>query len=244
MNKNLSPPASVALTLTALSNLSWWGQLNQEDQLLVKTEVTELRRAKFREGASKLDQGKHLLALRDALEPKRCFVRLLDTMRINTRTAYRYMDLYKEARRRFPGEQINWILASGIDIWKYPDSVLKRNPPPQLTSDIREIKQYEKKLVQDVRLLKKGRLEGSKKDGDEYQPPTTDELMGQCFAFWRARFRQLPNNSKSRANWTRDLVGMLLTEMGVSGSQSFSAIAVPEEFRRGPGRPKTLEASA
>lgn len=244
MKQNLSPPSAVALTVSQLSSLPWWGQLSQDDQNLVKMEVAELRRAKFREGASKLEQGQHLLALRDRLEPKRCFVRLLDTMRINMRTAYRYMDLYKEARRRFPGDQLSWILASGIDIWKYPDSVLKRNPPPELTAGITEIKSYEKKLAQDVRKLKRGQIEGSKKDGDDFHPPTTDELMGQCFAFWRARFRQLPNNSKSRANWTRDLVGMFLTEMGVSGPQTFSPIAVPEDFRRGPGRPKVIEASS
>jgi hypothetical protein len=240
---------------TAFTQLAWWGRLDAEEKKAVERESNELARARFHEGASKLEMGKHLIALRDLLEPHRVFVKHLKNFRMSFKTAYRYINAYKNAEKRFPPAVLSVLMARGWEILgeseskpygKYTPVIQahKQLTPPK-TSDPVEIVDWAKKVEAGYKEYRSEIRTGTILPDERADP---EVLLGRAVRSARSCFQKLPRNHKTRASWVNKLVGMMLNELGVSGEQSFSPIAISEDFRqqflRPVGRPRTLEGDA
>ncbi len=202
-----------------------WGKLEPNEQDAVKRESLELFESRKLESKSKLEQGQHLSALRDILEPKRIFTSFLqDIFHMSKATAYRYMEAYEVTRSKVSAPVLEIALARGT---KISPKMLAANPPPKTTNRAK-IEVY-------LDTLKPGRIDA---------PVSAETLLKECVNFVSLRWDRLPSNHKTRAAFMRSLIGMLMARFGVASDQSFSPTAIPDSFRVVRGRPKGVKKAA
>jgi hypothetical protein len=242
--RNLTTPAGSSLIpASVFEMLPYWKKLSRDEQQVVESESQQLARAQFAQGASKMEMGKHLVALRDRLERYGVFVAHLKHFRLSQRTAYRYIGAFENARKRFPEGALSVALARGFDmLGETPEKpfgkytpVLKRLPPPK-TNNPKELNEWadnvEVKYKEYRAQVHAGAVE--EEDGPSRSP---DTLLKESFRFARVRMTRL-TPGRQRTKFVHDLSGMLLAELGVSGHQTIDAQVAPEEFKQGRGRPK------
>lgn len=220
------------------SELPWWKKLKPDEQQTVQQESQALGQALMQHGFSKLAVGEHLGNLQAILEPKRLFVRYLRNFHFSQRSAYRYIAGFQNARTKLPEPILRAAMARGLNmigdtkeapLGTYTD-VVRRLPPPK-TEDPEKISEW----IGAVEEKHRERRSHPAAVDEEASDPET--MMKECYRFISIRFRRLPNNSRSRANWTKTLAGMLLADLGVGNPQSIDPVAVPEDFRAVRGRP-------
>lgn len=228
-----------AIPTSVFHQLPYWDKLSADDQRVVERDSQNLARAQFHAGASKLEMGKYLVALRDRLDRYGVFVRHLKNFRMSQRTAYRYIDAFTNARKRFSEPVLAVVLARGLDmLGDSPESpygkytpVMRALPPPK-TRDTSIIVEWVDKVETKYRDYR-GKLNA----GDILPPsPSFDDCLKEAFRAVRIRLRRLASNRK--AKFVQELSGMLLAEIGISGHQNVEVMAVPEDFKQGRGRPR------
>lgn len=240
-----SDTVPAVLSPDAFATQSWFKKLNNEEQTAVQKEGRLLAKAMLVYGKSKLAVGEHLAKLQAVLEPHNLFGRFLKNFHFSKRTAYRYIAGFNNAKARLPQTVLDAAMARGVNIvgdtetkplGVYTDAVAKLPPPSTATEE--QANTWLNQLEQ-VRKESKGLFVVP-------VPQDPQTLLKECYRFVALRYKRLPNNSKSRANWVRSLVGMLLADLGVSGDQTFAPHAAPESFKIGRGRPtqQTQVASA
>lgn len=240
--KSIVPTAS-------FTELSWWGKLNQEEQSVVLSEGQQLASALLQFGYSRMAIGEHLSRLQGVLEPHNLFTRFLKNFHFSKRTAYRYIAGFQNAKQRLPETVLKAAMARGVNIigdseikplGVYTDAVAKL-PPPSNASEV----QANTWLDQIEQVRKDTRASGETMNVLAVPVPQDPQtLLKECYRFISMRYKRLPNNSKTKANFVRSLIGMILAELGVSGQQTFAPVAIPEEFRVGRGRPRTSQIAA
>jgi hypothetical protein len=229
--------------IEALTNLSGWDKLPASEQKEVQRETQALAHSILDVGHSRLAVGQHLTSLKAILEPKRMFSKYLKIYRLNRSTAYQHIAAYKNAKSTLPEAVLNVAMARGYNmlgnsedrpLGVYTDAV-KALPPPK-TENVIEIETWLGKVEEKRKKIRpvSGRLAVA-------ESPET--LMKECYRFFAVRFNRLPANHKTRMRWTENLIGMMLSQLGVSGSKTFGPSAVPDGFRAVRGRPP-LEAAA
>lgn len=232
----------------AITSLSWFEKLNDGEKAAVISETQFLAGALLQHGQSKLAVGEHLSKLRDVLEPHNLFGRYLKNFHFSKRTAYRYITGFKNAQKILPNSVLTAAMARGVNIVGdtdqkplgiYTEAVAKLPPPKDATEvqantwldQIEQVKKEAKSQAGTVSVFA------------QIVPSDPQSLLKECYRFVSIRYKRLPNNSRTRAAWVKALVGMVMTELGVAGEQTFAPQAVPEEFRVQRGRPK-MAASA
>jgi len=225
-------PEIELVTRSSFTNMDWWGVLTASEQRTVLIETQALTEEMVKYGMSRLAIGERLLNLRDILEPKRKFVNFLNTQcRFSRATAYRYINTYLSIKDRVPEVVLRTAIARGFDI---TDAALVEKMPPPKTHDRKKIVRYLEK-IEECR-----REERSMAAEPEYDP---DLLMREALNFVSMRFGRLPLNKQARGEWLEQLVGMLLSDLGMREEQSFVPIPVPEAFRVVRSRPKAKSAA-
>lgn len=228
-------PVNVLLTLQG------WTALTAREQALVEKETKALGEALIGYGRSRLAIGEHLTRVREVLEPKQLFSKYLVAYNLKRSTAYKHITAYENASKSLPEPFLRVAMARNMNMLGdspekplgiYTD-VTKRLPPPR-TEDPRKIHEY-LDTVEEARLRKKRNVRKSKVDEIEYD---ADTLLKECYRFVDIRLQKLPARGRARRQWMDRLVGMMLTRIGVSGSHSFEAEAVPEDFIAVVGRPR------
>ena len=228
----------------AFNTLAWWEKLNQEEQNVVLQEGRALGSAMLQYGTSRLAIGEHLAKLQGILEPHNLFGRFLKNFHFNKRTAYRYIAGYKNAQGRLPDTVLKAAIVRGMNIIGdsdirplgiYTQAVEKLPPPKDATEE--QARTYLDQL-DIVRKQDRPALFTM----PEPQDPQT--LLKECYRFVSLRYKRLPTSSKTRSAWVRQLVGMLLVDLGVSGQQTFAPQAIPDDFKKQRGRPVAAIASA
>lgn len=218
--------------MTTFTALDWWAKLEPGEQAEVAKEGQAIAGELVQFGRSKLAIGEHLAKVQAVLEPKRLFGRFLKEFHFKSKTAYRYIAGWRNAQERLPEPVLRLAMAQGVNLigdseerplGVYTEAVSQLPPPSGANTD--EVRVWLTKIEQ-VRLEKKPVR--SVKD----IPQTPGVLLKEAYSVVADRFQQLPNNSRSRANWVRELVGMILSDLGVSAPQSFAPQAVPEDFRK------------
>lgn len=196
-----------------------WSKLEPHDQDRVRQETLKLEEARGLESKSKLGQGEHLSKLQSILLPKKMFLSYIkEVFGMSRATAYRYIELYAVAQSKLPSPVLDMAIQSGTRI---NAQILKDNPPPK-TEDRSKIQEY-------LSNLRPMRVEVAK---------SPDVLLKECVNFVSTRWGQLPSNHKARTAFVQSLVGMLLGKFGIANTQSFSPMAVPENFKSQRGRKK------
>ena len=220
-----------------LTTLNGWEGLASADRQTVYSETQALGKALVEHGISKLTIGEHLSRLRDVLEPQRMFVQYLRTFHFSQRTAYRYMDGFENAKRMLPENVLRAAMTRGIDFFgrgsteplgSYTE-VIKRLPPPK-TSDEKKIHGY----LDEIEASRRDRRKNSGEVLDAADPET---MLRECFRYIDARYRRLPQGRRGRLAWVRSLFGLLLTQLGASGPQSFTPLEIPPGYQARRGRP-------
>jgi hypothetical protein len=231
--------------VATLTGLKWFasGKLTEEEKGAVVSETNSLAQSLLIHHNSGMKVGEHLTTIQGILEPHSLFGRYLKTFHFSKKSAYRYMKQWNNAKT-LPAPIVQAAMARNIQIGgdtdvrpygAYTEAVAKLPPPTNPTPE-----QAETWLAQVEEVRKEVKQSAADAiDGESYLPEPTDPAtaLKEAFRFVRNRYRQLPQNSKIRAQWVRSLMGMLLTELGVSGAQSITPIAVPEDFRQGRGAP-------
>jgi hypothetical protein len=244
----VSTEINVLVPPDAFNTLSWWKKLNDDEQSAVLQEGRMLAQALLDFGKSRLAVGEHLAKLQGLLEPHNLFGRFLKNFHFSKRTAYRYIAGYNNAKARLPETVLKAAMARGVNLvgdtevkplGVYTDAVAKLPPPTQATEE--QANTWLNQIEQ-VRKETRATAGGGMFTVPIPQDPTT--LLKECYRFVNLRYKRLPNNSKTKANWVRSLVGMILADLGVSGEQTFAPHAAPEDFRAQRGRPSPQLASA
>jgi len=226
-------PQVELVTRASLINTDWWSVLTASEQRAMLIETQALSEELVRFGMSRLAIGEHLHKIQTILEPKRKFVNFLKTRcRFSRATAYRYIEAYTKVKNNVPDLVLRTAISRGYDVI---DMMMMKKLPPPKTQDLKKITRY-LETIEKVR-----RAERPSQEVDAKYDP--DILMREAFNFVSVRFNRLPDNGKSRSVWMGQLVGMMLTSLGVEEEQAFAPVNVPKEFRAVRGRPKMISAA-
>jgi hypothetical protein len=71
-----------------------------------------------------------------------------------------------------------------------------------------------------------------------------DVLLKESINFVGIRYNRVPGNWKTKEKWIRNLVGMLMTRVGMETATSFAPVPIPSDFVVTRGRPKTAQTVA
>lgn len=249
--KEETPEAPASIVVHTVSALSWFTKLNKDEQSAVTREGEALAQALLQYGRAKLAVGEHLTKLQGILEPHNLFQRFLKHYNFNKRTAYRYIASFKIAQARLPEVILKTAISRNIDLigsnetqpfGRFTSAVEKLPPPQNPTQDqantwLNQVEQVRK----DTRTAETGAQAGGLFLAVNADPQV---MLKECYRYVNLRYRRLPNNAKTKANWVRSLVGMILSDMGIAGQQSFAPITIPEDYKALRGRPATAGAPA
>lgn len=223
------------------AQFEWWGKLDVRTQTTVEDKTQELARALMMQGSSKLATGKVLAEIRDILEPQRLFLKYIrEGFHMSQRTAYRYIVGYENTAKRLPSQVLERAMARGFNmIGDTPEKplgiytdIVKKLPVPKTEAKadawLDDVEEARRKIRS--RLARRAATE----DEDMVDP---DEALKECYRFINIRLRRLPGG-RTKGNWVRNLVGMVMTSAGIGNEQSFTPVAVPSDFRAQRGRPR------
>lgn len=223
---------------TLLQTLPGWDGLSRKDQIFIERETKGLGEALADYGRSRLAIGERLTNIKDKL-PAGMFAKYLGAYHFKRSTAYKTMAEYKNAVQWLPEPVLRRAMARNMPLLGESDEsplgpytkAVKRLPAPESEDPI-VIDQY------------LDSLEESRKRTDARSPKMaevdedSEVLLKHAYRFVSTRLKKIPNRGKARRVWMDKLVGMLLTELGVSGGQTFTAEGIPEEFVAQVGRPR------
>lgn len=232
-----------------LQQLPFWQDLKEREQETLASELKQLSAARMMHVSSGLSIGEHILNIYNTCESySGMFRKIMASFGMTDRSAYRYMETYKNAREAFPEQVLKAAIVYGLDILsydkrrplgKYTEVVALLPPPPN--PEYAEATRYIAQLKQTYKERRKAISDGllPKEVGSEAEEIRRDPdfLHLQSFRGIKNALTHVPKNR--RRHWFESLVGMTLTQMGISNPMTFEPQAVPEEYRQGPGRPRS-----
>lgn len=230
-----APPINILQTLPG------WENIPRKDQIYIEKETKGLGEALENYGKSRLAVGERLTNIQEKL-PAGTFSRYLKAYHFKRSTAYNTIASYKNAVQWLPEPVLLRAMARNMPLLGASadqplgihTKAVKRLPPTQ-SKDPVVIDQWLDTIEE---LTKKTDARSPKMvEVDE----DTDVLLLQAYRLVSSRLKKIPNRGKSRRVWLDKLVGMLLTEMGTSGHQTFEAEGIPEGFVAKRGRPRIYE---
>lgn len=211
-----------------LNALTGWDDLEASEQTKIKQETIALDKALLTAGNARLAIGEHLFNVQQILEPKRIFTAyVLSQTAFSRATAYRYIDIYTAAKTILPAPVLRVAMLRGSD--RLNVKLMEATPPPR-TNNVVKINEYLDSMEKSgPRLVETASPDASKKD---------------CYNYVHLRFQRLPNSHKTRSAWIHSLAGMLLAELGVSGTQTIEPVAIPDGYKAVRGRPRVKKVAA
>lgn len=233
MKTDLKNLTAEFLPVTQLHSLNGWDELDASTRKSVETETKNLSEAIVTWGKSRLAIGEHLTKIQEKLEPQRMFGKFLDAFNLKRSTAYNYITGYKNASSVLSDNILQVVSSRGINmigiretqpLGVYTDAV-KKIPPPT-SSNMADINDWLK------------RVESVRKKSRPAEIVDTELMMKECYRYVATRLGKVPSKGRSRRAWLDRLVGMILTEVGISNGANFTPEGIPEEFRAVPGRPR------
>lgn len=229
-----------------------WRDMPPAKAEYVKEEIRQLAAAKMTHAQSGLALGQHLENIYQACEPySGAFRRICKSFAFSERSAYRYMETWQNAQKAFNNKLIlNAAMARGLKIISYDKhqplgkytKAVKLLPPPKNPSPA-QANEYVTKLEQKQKEIRDQDKSNPPVEASDASTPVDKEtLLKQNYRSIRNALKSL--RGRAKRNFLDSLFGMALTEAGIASTTSFSPEAIPEEYRQGPGRPRTLEADA
>lgn len=208
--------------LSELASLDGWDALQKEEQTTIQS-LTELALQDLEtEHKSRLSFGTHLITLNDILRPQGMWKAYLhSTFSMSQASAYRYMDLAKAVQERLPDHLRELAIRRGVDI---RPRALKMVPVVK-SDDPKKIEAYFEKISRPApRVIA--------------ITDNLDQITKDCVHYTLTRIKRLPKNSRTKANFLRSYVGILISELGIESKQTFEPVEMPEQYRVLRGRPR------
>src|SRR5690348_9617372 len=102
---------------SSLEKIHGWSKLPERERLTVFKETDELAQSIEMFGKMRLKIGGHLCKIRDILEPRRIFKAYLKSTPwgFSVATAYRYIQIYEQAKTILPAPVMKVALLRGMD---------------------------------------------------------------------------------------------------------------------------------
>jgi hypothetical protein len=216
------------------------GDLDAKEKHAVVRETQALVEAMVNFGRSRLAVGEHLYNIREILKPNRTFMKYLATFNtFSPRTADRMINGYLNAQGHAPEQILLAAMSRGMDLigsaedrplGRYTEAA-KVLPPPRTTDPVK-INNYLDRLQEKKREFYVR----------EENTLSLNEALQECFRFLDSRIQRLPNNHKTRASFCEKIVGMIMTDLGVSQPRQFSPVAFESSWKaKRPGRPPKIK---
>lgn len=226
-------------TLGVLKGIPGWENLDKKDQIMVEKETRGLSDAIMGFGRSKLAIGQHLAAVQEKLEPLRMFTKYLAAYNLKKSTAYNHITAYNNARTWLPAPVLEAAMLRNMSIIGVKEdkplgiytNAVKRIPPPN-TNDPKKIADY----LDSVQIAQQ-KADGRSRKMEDVEVDH-EVLLKSAYRFVISRVNKLPTRGKARRAFMDQLVGMLLSDIGVASDITFSPEAVPDGFRAEVGRPR------
>lgn len=210
------------LELNALPALDGWDSLEKEEQDVVTAETSALDKALRDEGNARIAVGEHLYNIREVLEPKRVWNKfLLSITRFSRATAYRYISVYTAAKNLLPEPVMQAAMLRGMN--RIDLDAVRELPPPR-SSNVTVINEYLNELSN----------RPSAPREETYDP---NLLKRECLNFVKLRYDRIPAVGRSRSAWLTSLIGMMLTQHGITQPTTITPVPIPESFKVARGRP-------
>jgi len=202
-----------------LEKLSFWEELEQDDQSTMRKATEAANAAYGREKESRMETGENLFSVRRIVKTEKRWLEYCRTqLEFSIATAYRRIDEYKKVHRRLPKPLVAVAKELKINI---SQRFIEKNPPPE-TDDRSEMIKYLER--------------GSKPQRKVVTLVNHEKSARTAFHAFDLQFRRL--SSRSRPSFVNRHVGMIMTLAGITHKQVFDPVAVPESFHIHPGRPR------
>src|SRR6185369_5109122 len=164
----------------------------------------------------------------------------------SVKTAYRYMNGFKNAQRELPEAVLSVAMARGYNMIGESEqkplgiytSAVRQLPPPE--NPTREQANQWLDSVEQVR--KKTRSAPVTEFAEEAETVAQDPelLLKECYRFIDNRFKKLPESARVRQRWMRDLISYEMSLVGIDKSTPFMPKQPPSDFKAERGRPRVL----
>lgn len=180
----------------------------------------ELKESGIRKN-SELETGRLLLTARHILEPYGSYLRWLEQLQLNYRTALRRTDIYEYISQHWPKILIQEAIKSGFTVVgfvdkEHPLGAYSEMPMPRKAMTPAQARAYLANLQTQYR------------DRVAAVINSPDVIIKECFRFIDKRLPAVPESERER--FCDNLVGMMMTRMGMSGVKEFRPKAIPEDF--------------
>lgn len=234
----------IAINMTVgrvLESIPGWNELDRKDQTFIDKEIKALEASLVDYGMSRLAIGERLANIQEKMS-KRMFAAFLQAYSFKRSTAYKNIKEFRNASQRLSKPILSRAAARNMNLLGEKEDrplgvyteAAKRLPPPNST-DPKVIDQYLDTLEQakkrsDARSTKMAEVEAD-----------ADVLLVQAYRFVSNRLTKLPNRGRAKRAFVDSLVGMMLSEIGVSSAQTFEPESIPEGFKGEVGRPRRQE---
>lgn len=215
------------------------GDLDAKEKAALQREARGLEIDALNFGRARMSMGERLMKIQDILKPKGIFVRFLDELGFDRKTAYNLMNGFENAKAHLPELVLLTAASRGLDMMgpdkerplgRYSEAV-KQLPPPK-TQDPAKVNVWLDKVVE---FRKEHYLQER-----TFSPSAVEQ---ECFRFVEGRVKRLRGH-KAKAAFLEAHVGMLMTSLGISNRQSFTPEAIPEGMRAKRGRPRKEQEAA
>lgn len=219
-----------------------WGDFDEEDRRFLRDKMLNVAASRMRMGASRLEMGENLLAIRDFLTKKgsRSFTKLVKGLNFYSRaTAYAYIENYQNAVKHNTLPVVRGMMAMGLDILsteakplgKYTEAS-KRLIAPK-TENGAAVRAYLDDLIRAHRRIEARTI--SREPEVDYE-----ELTAKAYKSLVSTLRKVKGTKRKLSVLDR-AVGMALSELGTT-SRTFTAEKPPEEMElKQVGRPRKRE---
>lgn len=214
-----------------LAKQSFWNELTTEEKNVVRSESEGFAKNLEKAFALRAEMGEQLLKLKKVLHGR--FNRYLATaFNFSPRNGHRLIERYINMTETLPEYAWRPAAARGMDLVGYNtknpygaySEALKRLPVP---STPKEVPVWLDKLEEGKKLYP------VKKAKPARDP---DKAIITAYKCGARGIRMMPAG-KERHRWGLRLIGYLMAEFGLP-AQTVHPEAIPDEFRRGAGRPK------
>ena len=225
-----------------------WQDMPAPKAEYVREEIRQLAAAKMAHAQSGLALGQHLENIYQACEPySGVFRRICKGFSFSERTSYRYMETWEHAQKAFQNKLIlNAVMARGLKIISYDKhqplgkytKAVKLLPPPRNPSPA-QANAYVAKLEQKQKEIRDHDKNNPSIEASETTPVDKETLLKSNYRSIRNALKIL--RGRAKRNFLESLFGMALTEAGIEVPTSFSPKGISEEYRQGPGRPRSFD---
>lgn len=247
----ITKDAKAFVPVEAFRNLSFWKDLTSDEQKTVQKEGQELAAAMIMGGVSDLSKGEHLTKLHEVLEPKRLFIKFVTKFtRYTPKQAYRLMYGWQNAASRLTEPVLKLAMARNMRIFGdteekplgvYTKAAQVMGPPPK-NPDPMQAEKWLDGVEQTMKEQRKKSMSRSKKkDAGAGTIEVTGDpefMLIESYRFVSKRLKRSGATPKKRVAWLEHLIGLLMTDVGISSKVMYEPAAIPEKFRPNPvGRP-------